>query len=335
MRRRNGSSDVVRRMHARVAGEDYRADDPELQVWVAATLFATAVHAYRLLFRELTTEELETYYEQSKVFATILGCPYAMVPASYEDFREYYARTLASLRISDASRAIAHQVLHPRLRGGRLNEPGLAAIRLLTVGLMPDPIRRQYGWRWDRARQARFHLLIRALRLVYPRLPLPIRTLPRDYYLHELRAETRSRVPVTARRRAPSPRPFYSPVQSGGRFSAKAAAPSIASLEVNTGPMISPCRANASSLGQSADSTMTRLVAASASGAFAATLAASSLAASSASPGPATAVDQAELGAAAPAGKCAPVSAISMATWYGIRSRQPQQAARRRRPGRA
>ncbi|MCO6008366.1 DUF2236 domain-containing protein [Actinoallomurus purpureus] len=180
-------SDVVRRMHLRVAGEDYRADDPELQVWVAATLFATAVHAYRLLFRELTTEELETYYEQSKVFATILGCPYAMMPASYEDFREYYARTLASLRISDASRAIAHQVLHPRLPGGRLNEPALAAIRLLTVGLMPDPIRRQYGWRWDRARQARFHLLIRALRLVYPRLPLPIRTLPRDHYLHALR----------------------------------------------------------------------------------------------------------------------------------------------------
>jgi uncharacterized protein (DUF2236 family) len=180
-------SGIVRRMHGTVTGEGYRADDPELQVWVAATMFATAVHAYRLFFREFTRDELEAYYEQSKVLATILGCPYAMMPASYEDFRAYYARTLSSLRISDASRAIADQVLHPRLRGGRLNEPALAAIRLLTVGLMPDPIRRQYGWRWDRARRVRFHLLVRSLRLTYPRLPLPIRTLPRDYYLYDLR----------------------------------------------------------------------------------------------------------------------------------------------------
>ncbi|MEV0402914.1 oxygenase MpaB family protein [Actinoallomurus sp. NPDC050550] len=191
-------SSIVRRMHAGVTGEDYRADDPELQVWVAATLFATSVHAYRLLFRELTREELETFYEQNKLFATILGCPYETMPASYEDFRDYYARTLASLRINDASRAIAHQVMHPRLPGGRLNEPALAAIRLLTTGLMPDPIRRQYGWRWDRARRVRFHLLIRSLRLVYPRLPLPVRTLPRDYYLHELRGRFGRHRPAAA-----------------------------------------------------------------------------------------------------------------------------------------
>lgn len=180
-------SAVVRRMHDGVTGPGYQANDPELQVWVAATLFATAVHMYRLIFRELTPEELETYYEDSKVFATILGCPYELMPATYADFRAYYADTLATLQISDASRAIADQVLHPRLPGGRLNEPGLAAIRLITVGLMPEPIRRQYGWRWNASRRARFHLLMRALRLTYPRLPLTLRTLPRDYYLRELR----------------------------------------------------------------------------------------------------------------------------------------------------
>ena len=81
-----------------------------------------------------------------------------------------------------------------------------------------------------------------------------------------------------------------------GRFSAKASAPSIASAEPKTGPMISPCRANASALSQSADSTMTRLLAASASGAPWATRAASSLAPASASPGRDQPVDQARLG---------------------------------------
>jgi uncharacterized protein (DUF2236 family) len=117
-----------------------------------------------------------------------------MMPATYADFRDYYATTLGSLRISEASRAIAHQVLRPRLPGGPLNEPALAAIRLITAGLMPEPIRRQYGWRWDRARQARFDLLITALRLTYPRLPLLVRTFPRDYYLRDLRR----RLPATS-----------------------------------------------------------------------------------------------------------------------------------------
>lgn len=180
-------SRVVRRMHDRVTGPGYAAGDPELQVWVAATLFATAVHAYELVFRRLSAEERADYYEQTKVFATSLGCPYAMMPATYADFRAYYARTLATLRISEASRAIAHRVLHPRLPGGVLNEPGLVAVRLITAGLMPEPIRRQYGWRWDSARQARFIWLMRMLRLVYPRLPLRVRTYPRDRYLGDLR----------------------------------------------------------------------------------------------------------------------------------------------------
>lgn len=180
-------SAVVRGMHGRVTGPGYRADDPELQAWVAATLFATAVHMYELVFRKLDAAELETYYEQSKIFATILGCPHETMPDTFGDFRGYYAGTLATLEISDASRAIADQVMHPKLPGGPLNEPALAAIRLLTAGLMPEPIRRQYGWRWDEARRRRFDRLIRMLRLVYPRLPLPVRTLPRDYCLHRLR----------------------------------------------------------------------------------------------------------------------------------------------------
>lgn len=180
-------SAAVRRMHDRVTGPGYRAADPDLQVWVAATLFATAVTMYGLIFRRPAETELATYYEQSKAFATILGCPYEALPATYGDFREYYAGMLATLEISTASRAIAEQVLHPRLPGGPLNEPALAAIRLITAGLMPEPIRRQYGWPWDAARRRRFGLLIGSLRLVYPRLPLPVRTLPRDHYLHQLR----------------------------------------------------------------------------------------------------------------------------------------------------
>jgi uncharacterized protein (DUF2236 family) len=181
-------STAVTTMHAGVTGPGYRAADPELQVWVQATLFAVAVDVYQAVFRrELTACELESYYRQTKVFATILGCPEEMLPATYADFRDYYATMLAELRVTDEARAIADQVLHPKLPMGRLNEPALAALRLLTAGLMPEPIRVQYGWSWDPACARRYRLLMSSLTAVYPRLPLRVRTLPRDYYLRTLR----------------------------------------------------------------------------------------------------------------------------------------------------
>ncbi|MBC6457947.1 oxygenase MpaB family protein [Actinomadura sp. HBU206391] len=179
-------SAIVRRLHDKVTGPDYRASDPELQVWVAATLFAVSAQAYELIFRHrFTAAELEVHYQQSKIFATILGCPEEALPADYPDFREYYADMLNTLRISDASRAIADQVLHPDLP--KVFEPGLMAIRLITAGLMPEPIREQYGWTWNASRQARFRLLMGILSFVYPRLPLSVRTLPRSLYLRKTR----------------------------------------------------------------------------------------------------------------------------------------------------
>ncbi|TDC56839.1 DUF2236 domain-containing protein [Actinomadura sp. KC345] len=181
-------SALVTKGHEAITGPDYEANDPELQVWVASTLFAVAAQFYQLLFRRhLDQAELEEFYQQSKVYATILGCPEERMPGTYPEFREYYADMLQNLKISDASRGVADEVLYPKLPGGVSNAPGLAMIRLLTAGLMPAPIREQYGWRWDAGRERRFRLLVGALAAVYPRLPLRVRTLPRDAYLASTR----------------------------------------------------------------------------------------------------------------------------------------------------
>ncbi|KAB2347787.1 oxygenase MpaB family protein [Actinomadura rudentiformis] len=180
-------SALVRKGHEQITGPDYEANDPELQVWVAATLFAVGAQFYQALFRRrFSDQELAELYGQTKVYATILGCPEERMPATYADFRVYYADMVHNLRITDASRQIAHQVLNPRLPIGplrALSAPGLAMIRLITAGMMPAPIREQYGWTWTAGRELRFRLLMGALATVYPRLPSRVRTLPREYYL--------------------------------------------------------------------------------------------------------------------------------------------------------
>lgn len=179
-------SGMIRKMHDRVTGPDYHANDPELQVWVASTLFSVATQMYEYLFRrKLSPAELEEFYQQTKVYATILGCPEDAMPAAYPDFRKYYADMVSTLQINDASRHIARGVLDPKVP--LVLKPGLLPIRLITAGLMPPAIREQYGWKWSTARELRFHLLMNALAMVYPRLPLRVRTLPRDFYLHTTR----------------------------------------------------------------------------------------------------------------------------------------------------
>ncbi|HEX2315423.1 MAG TPA: oxygenase MpaB family protein [Thermomonospora sp.] len=180
-------SGIVRRMHAKVTGPDYEANDPELQVWVAATLFSVSAQVYGYLFRRtLSDAELDELYQQSKIYATILGCPEDAMPGTYPEFREYYAHMVNTLEINDASRYIADGVLYPKKLPLPLR-PGLYPIRLITAGLMPPHIRRQYGWKWNTYRELQFHLLMNVLALVYPRLPERVRTLPREVYLHSTR----------------------------------------------------------------------------------------------------------------------------------------------------
>lgn len=180
-------SALVRSMHDNVTGPGYYANDPELQIWVAATLFSVAVQVYEYIFRRrFTPAELEEFYGQSTMYATILGCPEDAMPATYPEFREYYARMVNTLQINDASREIARGVLYPT-KLPFVFKPGLAVIRLITTGFMPAPLREQYGWKWTPGRELRFHLLMNTLALVYPRLPLRMRTLPRELYLRQTR----------------------------------------------------------------------------------------------------------------------------------------------------
>lgn len=178
-------SAFVGKMHDRVNGPGYDAQDPELKVWVGATLFDVAARLYQALFGRLSEAELEEFYQQSRVYAQILGAPADLQPSGLKEFRVYYREKVEEFRITEASREVARLLLYPRAPWHR--RPVLAAARLATAGLMPEPLRTQYGWDWSPARQRRFLVLINALRIVYPRLPLALRTAPRDMYLASLR----------------------------------------------------------------------------------------------------------------------------------------------------
>ncbi|WP_067974383.1 oxygenase MpaB family protein [Nocardiopsis trehalosi] len=175
---------LVRGRHRRVRGPGYDGLDPDLQVWVAATLFHGAVALYELSVGPLTRAEKEAALREAAVFATALGCPADRWPADLDAFDAYWAHTLATIEVDDTARRLTGQVFAPRQR---LLGPPMRVQRFIAAGLLPPKVRDGLGLSWDPGRQRRFDRMFTVVRTVYPRLPRAVRTLPRDAVLRDMR----------------------------------------------------------------------------------------------------------------------------------------------------
>jgi uncharacterized protein (DUF2236 family) len=187
-------SRAVAAMHRRVTGPGYHADDPDLQVWVNATLFDTAMVLYRRVVRPLTAAEWDACYRQYSVLATAIGCPEDAWPADRREFARYWHHMIGTLRVSAEARQIGRALLWPR-RLPFVLRPGVPLNRFVTIGLLPEPIRDGYGYRWTDRRQRLLDRGLVTAAAVYPHLPAALRQAPKDHYLKDLR---RRRNPVTA-----------------------------------------------------------------------------------------------------------------------------------------
>jgi len=171
----------VGRAHRPVVGEGYDARDVDLQVWVAATIYDTAVRMHELVFGALTPAEAQYMLDDSAVVATTLGVPRAVWPETPEAFTRYWAGV--PLRVEQPARDVARALLHPAA-GPLWMRALMPTVRLVTAGLLDEELREAFGLPLDARRYAR---LVRFARAVYPRLPRFIRHAPMRRYLREFR----------------------------------------------------------------------------------------------------------------------------------------------------
>ena len=89
---------------------------------------------------------------------------------------------VATLEVSDTARELAEAVLRPRVPWPsplKLGEPAFALARQITIGLLPLPLRLQYGFRWDARRKAALLAAGAASRQVLPLVPGILRRPPK------------------------------------------------------------------------------------------------------------------------------------------------------------
>lgn len=168
---------AVRSVHAHVqgvtqqslgrfpAGTSYSAANPDLMLWVHATLVQASLAAYERFVETLTVEEEERYYQEMGLVARILGTPASVIPASFNDFEEYFRCQLegSDVCVTRPAREVASVILDAPLPAPlRLLAP---AHRLSTAGLLPPRLREEYGLRWSVFHERTLPLAARSLRL--------------------------------------------------------------------------------------------------------------------------------------------------------------------------
>jgi uncharacterized protein (DUF2236 family) len=170
-------SKLLNTMHKRVVGtteegEAYDALDPDLLLWVWATLCDTALLMYENVHPPLSPSDRAEYYEEWKLLACACHVPRGHCPETWDDFQAYVDRVVADdLRVTNAARMVAHAIAVPPLPwplGALSARPNQA----VTAGFLPASLREPYGLVWDARRQRelnRFLTMVRIGSRVTPR----------------------------------------------------------------------------------------------------------------------------------------------------------------------
>jgi uncharacterized protein (DUF2236 family) len=149
----------VRAMHRRVAGTlrepvgrypagtPYRADDPELLLWVLFTLVDSGLVVYRTYVGSLSPEDEARYWEDYKRVGRLFGLRVRDMPRTVADLDDYRREMLDGdhLHVTDWARERARAiVLEPPVPWTA--QPLLETINFITIALLPDRIRAAYGF---------------------------------------------------------------------------------------------------------------------------------------------------------------------------------------------
>jgi uncharacterized protein (DUF2236 family) len=171
------AAEAVQTVHSRVRGETdvqlggfppgtpYSAYDPDLMLWVHATLVEVSLTVYQRFVRPLPPDDQERYYREMAVVARLFGAPVAVIPRSLADFHEYFAAQLAgeTITVTPPAREVAAVILEAPLPAPmRLLVP---AHRLATAGLLPSRLRLEYGLRWSPLHELVLPLAAQSVRL--------------------------------------------------------------------------------------------------------------------------------------------------------------------------
>lgn len=157
-------------------GRPYRARDPQLLLWVQATLVLTSLRWYELVAGRLAPADRQRYWDEGKIFARALGVPDELLPPTIGDLERYEREMLeTAVRPDTTSRQVAAAVLHPlAFVPAVLYWPS----DVIASGLLPGEIRAAFGLRWGTADRLFFRFVVHGVRSLRAMAPKRLAIVP-------------------------------------------------------------------------------------------------------------------------------------------------------------
>jgi len=177
-------------LHTSVVGAGYNARDPELSLWVHATLVDSTLVANERWIAPLTAERRERAYQETRPVGRAFGVPDGLLPPDLAAFEAYVASMLAPdgpVHPGALACDLATVVLHPPLAPllpvaapllARIPPEAYSWTLWPSIGLLPPAVREAYGLPWGPGQRAVAAWLVAGWRAWRPLLPASWRQMP-------------------------------------------------------------------------------------------------------------------------------------------------------------
>jgi uncharacterized protein (DUF2236 family) len=178
-------------------GRRYSALDPDLSLWVHATLVDSTIAAYADWIEPLSRDDRARYYAETLPVGLAFGIPASKLPPDLDAFETYLDDMLAPegpIQVGDLARELAEGILHPplgpavaaagwpfdRLAGVMDALPARAYTWLFwpSIGLLPERVREGYGLSWGLREKIVATWLVATWQAWRPMLPASFRQMP-------------------------------------------------------------------------------------------------------------------------------------------------------------
>ena len=178
-------------------GRRYSALDPDLSLWVHATLVDSTITAYDAWLEPLPRSERARYYDEMLPVGRAFGIPASRLPPDLDAFEAYVDGMLAPggpIEVGETARDLAGSILHPplgpavaaagfpfdRLAGMADAIPSRAYAWLFwpAIGLLPERVREGYGFQWGLRQRVVAAWLVASWAAWRPVLPPTFRQMP-------------------------------------------------------------------------------------------------------------------------------------------------------------
>lgn len=178
-------------------GRPYSALDPDLSLWVHATLVDSTMAAYDAWVEPLSRDERARYYEETLPVGQAFGIPASRLPPDLEAFEAYFEGMLGPggpIEVGAVARDLAGSILHPplgpavaaagfpfdRLAGMADAIPSRAYAWLFwpSIGLLPAGVREGYDFPWGLRQRVVAGWLVATWAAWRPVLPATFRQMP-------------------------------------------------------------------------------------------------------------------------------------------------------------